>query len=94
MRVILRVSDVELKNEGAYTLIIKGTYPSGHRSYDFEIEYLGASVIIREGDLLDGQEDLIKDELDSLISYGPFDLNVVEEVLIGKEVIFYRKSIW
>ena len=92
MNIILRISKVKLKNKGGFTLFISGTYPSGHLNCDFEIEYTGADVFIKKGDLLFNQEKIIKDKLISLINYGPFNLKEVEAILIGNKVIFEYKT--
>lgn len=88
MYIRLRISKVELKNQGGFTLIIFGDYPSGHLNYDFEIEYSGTDVVIRKGNLLYNQEEHIRDILRPLIGYSPFDLKEVKNILVDEDITF------
>ncbi|KGR88388.1 hypothetical protein [Lysinibacillus odysseyi] len=93
MHINLYISNVKPKNKYAYTLIIKGTYPVGHESKPFEIDYTGVDVLVKKGDYLKDQENIIKEKLANLIGKGPFEnIEEIKETLLGERIGFEYKS--
>ncbi|MCP3027025.1 hypothetical protein [Halobacillus sp. A5] len=87
LRCIVYIEGVSEKTP--YTIIIRGRSATYGSSPEFELEYTGADLIQKKGYIPNNVMELLKEDLNELVGYGPYQKKRVKKLKETSSFLYY-----